>query len=67
MVIADAHVSVNANAAAADRKITKAGSHNVRSLSAQGYAKQVFAACTPVCLMSHTWLHTPGCKVLNDR
>ena len=66
LVPADAPVRVNASTAAADRKITKARTHNMRSLSAQGYAKQACVACGPVCLMSHTWLHTSNCKVLKD-
>ena len=65
-VVADAHVSVNASTAAADRKSTKARTHNMRSLSAHGYTKQACAACSPVCLMSHTWLHASNCKVLKD-
>ena len=67
MVIADAHVSVNANTAAADWKRTEAMIHYMHSLSeVQGYAKQASAACSPVCLMSHTWLHTSNCQVLKD-
>jgi hypothetical protein len=37
MVLADAHVSVTANTATADKKSTEAGAHNTRSLSAHGY------------------------------
>ncbi len=42
MMLTDAPVSVKA-----DRKSTEARTHNMRSLSAQGYAKQ---ACAVLCV-----------------